>query len=100
MKRPPTPRPHIYDLYWYFASERQRVFEKRLVGELAPWTDDVILQTYKFCNVFRAADRVSQYMIHDVCYDETPHGDEDRLFQIVAFRTFSKIETWEAVREY
>jgi hypothetical protein len=39
-------------------------------------------------------------MIHDVCYDETPHGDEDRLFQIVAFRTFSKIETWEAVREY
>lgn len=100
MKRPPTPRPGIYDLYWYFASERQHVFERRLDGQPRPWTDDPILQTYKFCNVFRAADRVSQYMIRDVCYDETPCSDEDRLFQIVAFRTFSKIETWDTVREY
>lgn len=100
MRRQPRPRERIYDLYWYFASERQRVFEKRLAGEPAPWTDDSILQTYKFCNVFRAADRVSQYMIRTVCYHDEPCTDEDRLFQIVAFRTFSKIETWEAVREY
>ena len=100
MKRPPTPRPRIYDLYWYFASERERVFEKRLAGEPGPWTDDPILQEYKFCNVFRAADRVSQYMIRDVCYHEEPCSDEDRLFQITAFRTFSKPETWDNIRAF
>ena len=100
MKRPPIPRQRIYDLYWYFASERQKIFEKRLVGEAEPWTDDVILQRYKFCNVFRAADRVSQFMIREVCYRDEASAPEDRLFQIVAFRTFSNIETWESVCMY
>ncbi len=100
MKKQPTPRQRIYDLYWYFASERQQIFEKRLSGRVGPWTSDPILQTYKFCNVFRAADRVSQYMIRDVCYHDEPCSDEDRLFQIVAFRTFSKIETWQAVHDF
>lgn len=100
MKQPPAPRPRIYALYWYFASERQQVFEKRLAGEPGPWTEDTILQEYKFCNVFRAADRVSQYMIRDVCYHTEPCSDEDRLFQIVAFRTLSKSETWDNIRAF
>jgi hypothetical protein len=98
-RRPPTPRSGVYELYWYFASERQAAFERRVAGDPAPWTDDPILQTFKFCNVFRAADRVSQYMIRDVCYHDEDCGSEDRLFQIVAFRTFSRPETWRAVRE-
>jgi hypothetical protein len=93
------PRPRIYDLYWYFASERQQMFARRVAGELAPWTEDPILREYKFCNVFRAADRVSQFMIRNVCYHDEPCTDEDRLFQIVAFRTFSKTATWQAVRD-
>lgn len=88
MRRPPIPSPGIYELYWYFAAERQRAFERRVAGEVWPWTDDPILQEYKFCNVFRAADCVSQYMIRDVCYHEEPCSSEDRLFQIIAFRTF------------
>ena len=100
MKRPPVLRQKIYDLYWYFASERQRIFECRLRGYPGPWTEDSILRTYKFCNVFRAADRVSQYMIRSVCYRDEVCRDEDKLFQIVAFRTFSKKETWEAVCVY
>lgn len=98
--RPPTPREKIYDYYWYFASERQAAFERRVAGAPAPWTSDAILQTFKFCNVFRAADRVSQYMIRDVCYHDEGCTPEDRLFQIVAFRTFSKIETWRSVRAF
>lgn len=99
MKRPPVPRQGIYELYWHFASERQRAFERRVAGEEWPWTEDSILREYKFCNVFRAADRVSQYMIRDVCYHKEGCSPEDRLFQIVAFRTFSKIDTWRTVRE-
>lgn len=95
----PTPRPRIYDLYWQFASRRQAVFEKRRSGAPGPWTDDEILQVYKFCNVYRAADRVSQYLIRHVAYTDETVGPADRLFQIIAFRTFSSIDTWEGVKE-
>lgn len=100
MKRPPIPRKGVYELYWYFAAQRQRAFERRVSGQSWPWSDDPILQEYKFCNIFRAADRVSQYMIREVCYHDEPCTPEDRLFQIVAFRTFSKIETWRSMHEF
>jgi len=88
----------VYDTYWTLAAERHRIFERRISGEPGPWTDDPILQTYKFCNTFRAADRVSQYMIREVCYSAQVDSFADRAFQIVAFRTFSNIATWETVR--
>lgn len=100
MKQPPIPRQAIYDLYWYFASERQRIFEKRLSGQAHPWTDDIILQEFKFCNVFRAADRVSLYMIRHVCYHSESCTPADRLFQIIMFRLFSKIETWQDIHHF
>jgi hypothetical protein len=94
----PKPREEVFDLYWYFASERQAIFQKRIEGHPRPWTVDPILETFKFCNVFRAADRVSQYLIRDVAYASDAGSPQDRLFQIVAFRMFSKIETWRKLR--
>lgn len=96
----PKPRRGAYELYWTFASRRQAAFEARLAGRAWPWTDDPILRAYKFCNVYRAADRVSQFMIRDVAYAADPHMTaRDRVFQIVAFRTFSKIGTWRSLIE-
>lgn len=46
-------RQEIYDLYWYFAYERQNIFLKKLEGKPYPWTDDPILKEYKFCNSYR-----------------------------------------------
>ena len=63
----PTP---VYDTYWRFAAERQRVFFRRLEGLPPPWTDDPILSAYKFTNAYRASDRVSQYLIRHVIYGE------------------------------
>lgn len=100
MKNGPIPRHGVYELYWKFAANRQQAFERRIAGANWPWSDDPILQEYKFCNVFRASDRVSQYMIRNVCYHEESCAPEDRLFQIIAFRTFSKIETWRKVHDF
>src|ERR1043165_6515599 len=100
MMNAPVPRKEVFDLYWYFASERQQVFERRVRGARAPWTVDPILKAFKFCNVFRASDRVSQYLIRNVAYAEEAGDAADRVFQIVAFRLFSRIETWLSVREY
>ncbi len=93
----PLPRSRIYDLYWYFASERQAIFMRRAAGEPGPWTNDPILQTYKFCNVFRASDRVSQYLLRNVAYAGDQASPADVLFRIVAFRMFSRNETWDAI---
>lgn len=97
MRRPPVPRWAAYDLYWTFASRRQQAFEARLAGKPAPWSHDPILREYKFCNVFRASDRVSQYLIRKVAYEQTEGTEEDRLFRVVSFRTFSRPATWETV---
>jgi hypothetical protein len=89
-------REEVYCAYWQFAAERQRVFLRRAAGEPGPWTEDPILQQYKFCNSYRASDRVSQFLIRDVIY----RGDfsaDDMLMRIVLFRLFSKIETWHAL---
>jgi len=98
MSKAPIPRPGVYELYWKFAYERQKAFEARAKGQAGPWTDDPVIQEYKFCNVFRAADRVSQYMIRDICYSAENNDSIDRLFQIVAFRIFSNIETWNLLK--
>ena len=88
-------REKVYDLYWYFACERQKIFWKKLNGELAPWTDDQILQEYKFCNSYRVNDRVSQYLLKNVIYNDKKYSDEDMLFRILLFKLFNKESTWE-----
>lgn len=62
-------RQDIYDLYWYFACERQNIFWKKLNAKTASWTDDEILQRYKFCNSYQVNDRVSQYLLRNVIYN-------------------------------
>ena len=89
------PKPSIvFDTYWKFAAKRQEVFFNRLTGSLPPWTDDLILKTYKFTNAYRAADRVSQYLIKEVIYngDQSP---TELFFRIILFKIFNKIETWK-----
>lgn len=63
-------------------------------------TDDPILQTYKFTNVYRACDRVSQYLIKNVIYkDLDRYTPEDSLLRILVFKVFNKIETWEYLNQ-
>lgn len=88
-------REEIYNLYWYFAAERQNIFYKKLNGEKEPWTEDRILKEYKFCNSYRASDRVSQYLLKNVIYNGNEYSKEDMIFRIVLFKLFNKEETWE-----
>jgi hypothetical protein len=87
----------VYRAYWEFAARRQQIYERRLAGESAPWTEDEILRQYRFCNVFRASDRVSQYLIQRVIYSEVTLKPQDRFLRTVLFRLFSRPETWELI---
>ena len=63
---------------------------------LLPGTTDTILSTYKFTNVYRASDRVSQYLIQKVIYKDDQNYEEV-FFRILLFKMFNKIETWECL---
>jgi len=86
----------IFDLYWYFASERQKIYYNRIENRKWPWTSNYILQTYKFTNAYRASDRVSQYLLKNIIYKDN-FNEEDTLFRILLFKFFNKIETWKAL---
>jgi len=82
-----------FDSYWKFAAERQFVFFSRMQGKPAPWSDDPILNEYKFTNAYRASDRVSQYLIKNVAYSK--YSDpRDIFFRVMLFKLFNKIDTW------
>jgi hypothetical protein len=85
----------VYDSYWRFAAERQQIYLRRLADPLGPWTADPILQTYRFTNAYRAADRVSQYLIAEVQYGEGRSQAPDEIFfRTLLFKVFNKVETW------
>lgn len=99
----PTRSP-VFKSYWYLAAERQRIFFKKIEDVSPPYTDDPILQTYKFTNAYRASDRVSQYLIREVIYDpytdeEQGESVEDTFFRILLFKIFNRVSTWERLNE-
>lgn len=83
----------VYDTYWRMAYERQLIYFRRLAGLPPPWTSDPILMTHRFTNAYRAADRVSQYLIRHVIY-EGPQSPEEVFFRTLLFKLFNKIDTW------
>lgn len=85
----------VFDSYWRFAAERQAIFFRRLAGEPGPWTDDPILARHRFTNAYRAADRVSQFLIREVLYAQRRSiAPREQLFRVLIFKLFNKIETW------
>lgn len=94
---PVRPSP-VFDTYWRFAAERQEVLFRRLAGMNPPWTSDPVIRRHRFTNAYRAADRVSQYLIRRVIYGDT-WSPRDLLFRILLFKLFNKIETWELLEQ-
>lgn len=89
----------VLEAYLQFACKRQEIFFSRMSKDEAPWTEDPILQEYKFTNAYRITDRVSQYLVRNVIYTDNEFSDEDVLFRIILFKLFNKIETWEELEK-
>lgn len=88
----------VYDSYWYFAAERQAIYERRLTDPYGPWTDDPILGSYRFTNSYRATDRVSQYLIGEVQYHaDRSQAPAELFFRTLLFKIFNRIDTWELI---
>lgn len=93
------PNEETFRFYFYFIQERMNIFWNKYEHK-DHLTDDPILHEYKFTNVYRACDRVSQYLIRDVIYNDIDrYTPEDVLLRIIVFKVFNKIETWNYIRE-
>jgi alpha-glutamyl/putrescinyl thymine pyrophosphorylase clade 1 len=49
-----------------FMQERHRIYERRAAGDPKPWTQDPILQRFKFTNVYRELDRVTIWIRENI----------------------------------
>lgn len=89
----------IFKYYFYFMQERMKIFWEKYYGIPGPPNRDrdEILRIYKFTNVYRASDRVSQYLIKNVIYkiNDKSLNEIDVLLRILVFKIFNKVETWE-----
>jgi hypothetical protein len=90
-------RTPVFDTYWRFAAVRHEIYQARVRGDAPPWTADSILASHRFTNCYRAADRVSQYLIGIVIYGG-PQDPDEVLFRTLLFRFFNRISTWELLQ--
>ena len=99
-KRHPNPRQPIttegFAYFWQYAARRQQIYWRQLKGSDVQLTDDPILAKYRFTNVYRASDRVSQYLINQV------QGDwswPDTFARTLVFKFFNRLDTWQYLHD-
>lgn len=84
-----------FELFWYWVNERHAIYLRRQAGEPWPWTNDPILQEYKFTNVFRELDRGTVWYRENI---REPYADHPRLFSNTCFyRQFNRWQTAEHI---
>ena len=83
--------------YLHWVRERHNIWGARQDGALQKWwTDDPILSSVKFTNVYRVLDPGSQFVLTDLdCASEL-----DTLARLVLYRYTNLPATWEYVKEH
>jgi hypothetical protein len=84
------------DDVWAFAQKRHLIYLRRRAGvPAALWTDDPILKTFRFCNVYRELDAVTEWLRLNW---REPHADDpDIWFAFVVARHMNNIPMMSAM---
>lgn len=64
-----------------FMRARHAVYTKRAAGKPPPWTDDPVLRTYRFCNVYRELDTVTVWIRENI---REPYAGHPHLWFMLA----------------
>ena len=83
--------------FWYWIEERHQIWRRRNWGQPKPWTNDPILQRYKFTNVFRELDTGTVWLRQNFI-EKHPDGGATLLFNIAWYRLFNRVETGNVLR--
>lgn len=77
--------------FWYFVDERHAIYERRQAGMSFPWTDDEILRTYKFTNIFRELDTGTIWLRKNIREPYAKH--RELFFNIAMYRLYNYVGT-------
>jgi hypothetical protein len=85
-------------LFFYWMSERHKIYNAKAAGKPWPWTKDKILQTYKFTNVYRQLDKVTQeWTTRYMKLQSRGASKATILFHCLVFRLFNWPPTYDAL---
>jgi hypothetical protein len=80
---------------WSWMTERYAIYVRRASGQPWPWTADPILQTYRFCNIFRELDRTTVWIRQHI---REPYAkDPDLWFLLCIARVINHTEVLEDI---
>lgn len=83
--------------FWLYVVERYRTMQRRALGLPAPWSEDPILQRYRFCNVFREDDFTTAWFRENL---RAPYSEGDlALRACYLFRWFNRVGTGVVLAE-
>lgn len=68
-----------------FMRERHNIYLKRKMGQRGPWTRDDVLNTYRFCNIFRELDTVTIWIRKNI---RERYADHPRLWLMLAIARY------------
>lgn len=86
------------DRFVYWIKERESIRLARIAGNPPPWTMDPILQHYRFCNIVRVEDKVSQWLLRNWY---TPyHNHLNMLCAVALARFLNKPESLEPITRF
>jgi hypothetical protein len=89
--------PGAVDRFFEFMCKRERLRLRKEFGEPWPWSDDQILNTYKFTNVKRENDRTTRWMRTNWTGPNELRPAGEIIFNCALFRYFGTWEFAEAV---
>lgn len=83
-----------YENFFQYARARQAIKLARDAGKPGPWTQDSILQEFRFCNVFREDDKVTTWFRENLRAPLSANSDIAHvLWATIVFRWFNRIPT-------
>lgn len=82
------------ELFVHWITERYKIHLKKDSGEPRPWTNDPILDNYRFTNVRREQDRQSKYLIDNIVNNKKLTLEE-KIINCIMFRCWN---VWESMK--
>ena len=84
-------------LLYHYIKERYTIhLLKDVYGQPKPWTEDRILQQFRFTNIRREHDRETKWVIEHIAQNKAI-SYESKLLNVILFRLFNKHETAELI---
>lgn len=90
-------QPQAIESFFSFCKKRHSLYlNKEVFKKEYPWSDDPILNEYRFTNVYRELDKGTQYYINKIA-NNNRLGNQQLLYFTVAYRLCNDIDNFEIV---